>query len=192
MSDPTSDQIPSTVLRQEHQTILRVIAVLESLVERAESAESFNAEALGKCVAFFQLFADACHHAKEEDLLFPVLESRGVPNEGGPIGVMLYEHTVARGLVKQMGQALSVLDNQPDQAVEQFKDAAHKYISLLRQHIDKEDGILFHMADRVMHEEDQRTLCSQFCEVGCRSFGGKTREELQRLADELESRHATS
>ena len=39
-----------------------------------------------------------------------------------------------------------------------------------------------------MTEEDQGSLCSQFCEVGCRSFGGKRREELEAMADDLEKR----
>lgn len=191
MTEPDANDLPSTVLRQEHQTILRVITVLETLVHGAQTSQTFETDALRQCVTFFQLFADACHHAKEEDLLFPALESCGIPKEGGPIGVMLYEHTVARSLVKQMDQALTDFDAEPDQAVGRFAEAALNYVSLLRQHIDKEDGILFNMADRVITGQDQHTLCSQFCEVGCRAFGGKTRQQLERLADDLQARYPT-
>jgi hemerythrin-like domain-containing protein len=33
---------------------------------------------------FLSVFADTCHHGKEEDFLFPGLEAAGIPNEGGP------------------------------------------------------------------------------------------------------------
>lgn len=182
-----SSVAPSTVLREEHQVILRVLDVLRVLVERSESGRGFEFDSLRKCVEFFRLFADACHHAKEEDLLFPVLESRGIPKENGPIGVMLYEHTVARKLTRQMGEAAEAVAGGEASAAAQFCMVARQYIDLLSQHIHKEDNILFTMGDRVMQDTDQKSLCAQFCEVGCRSFGGKKREELARLADELEA-----
>jgi len=184
---PMSEQErPSAVLKAEHQTILRVIGVLHRLVQRSERGEGFDHAALARCVEFFRLFADACHHAKEEDLLFPVLESRGIPNEGGPIGVMLYEHGVARRLTAEMADALQTIQQNEVDGRTRFLAAAHDYIELLTNHIYKEDNILFNMGDRVMSAEDQTSLCSRFREVGCRGFGGKTRRQLEDLADALE------
>lgn len=182
------NQAPSAVLKAEHQVILRVIAVLKRLVERSRRGEGFEADALGRCVEFFRYFADACHHAKEEDLLFPVLESRGIPREGGPIGCMLEEHRQARALTREMGDALEAHERDESAAVEQFRSAAGQYIELLTNHIFKEDNVLFEMGDRVMRPDDMRSLGDRFCEVGCRAFGGKKREELEGMAGELEKR----
>ena len=184
-------QHPTAVLKSEHQTILRVIAVLERLVARAERGDGFEQAALRLCVEFFQLFADACHHAKEEDLLFPVLETRGIPREGGPIGVMLYEHSLARQYTKEMADDLDASEAGETNAESRFHSAAHEYIELLRIHIYKEDNVLFNMGDRVMSDDDQTTLCNRFCEVGCRTFGGKKRKELVQIADELVQQWST-
>lgn len=181
-------QEPTAVLRDEHQTILRVLGVLGKLVERAETGSSFETASLRECVEFFRLFADACHHAKEEDLLFPVLEKRGIPRENGPIGMMLYEHTLARGFTKDMGEALDAHDRQESDAAERFLTSARQYVELLTNHIFKEDNVLFNMGDGVMTAEDRADLCGKFCEVQCGSFGGKKREELERMADALETR----
>lgn len=180
------NQMPSEVLRTEHQVILRVIEALSRLVDRSERGEGFEVTALRRCVEFFRLFADACHHAKEEDLLFPVMESRGIPREGGPIGVMLEEHTMARGFTRAMHEALEAFEGGDVEGEARFCRAARQYEELLTHHIHKEDNILFVMGDRVMTSDDQDSLCSQFCEVRCREFGGKKREELERIADELE------
>ena len=181
-----SSNRPSAVLRAEHLTILRVIQILRRLVTRSEQGKGFERLAFKRCVEFFRLFADACHHAKEEDLFFPVLEARGIPREGGPIGVMLHEHSLARQYTKEMSHALDAVEEGEKDAENKFHSAAHEYIELLTNHISKEDNVLFNMGDRVMSDDDQTTLCNRFCEAGCRSFGGKTREELVQIADELE------
>ena len=182
----SQDQKPSTVLRSEHRVILRVLGVLDRLVARAERGAGFEDRALQRCVEFFRLFADACHHAKEEDLLFPVLEQRGIPREGGPIGVMLDEHQVARQLTKRMGAELAAHAGGDVDATQRFIEAARQYHGLLTNHIFKEDNVLFEMGDRIMTANDQHELCASFGEVGCRAFEGKRREELKQVADELE------
>lgn len=180
-------EAPSRVLRAEHQVILRVVRVLDLLMRRLEQTGEFRLPSLAKCVVFLRLFADACHHGKEEDLLFPVLESRGIPREGGPIGVMLYEHQVARRLTQEMAQALDGGPSPDSAARERFRQAARQYIDLLTNHIFKEDNILFTMGDRVMASDDQDALAADFCAVNCKVFEGRRREELLHLADELEA-----
>ncbi|MCH7700971.1 MAG: hemerythrin domain-containing protein [Planctomycetes bacterium] len=178
---------PTGTLREEHQVILRVINVLGRLVERSEQGRGFERNALGECVEFFRSFADACHHAKEEDLLFPLLQARGIPRDGGPIGVMLSEHQLARGFTKDMAGALEAYDREESNARDRFHSAARDYRELLTHHISKEDQILFTMGDQVMSEEDQSSLCKQFCGLCSKQFGGRTREELERMADTLEA-----
>ncbi len=175
----------SAVLREEHQIILRVIDVLKKLVARACEGRGFELEAFRQCVSFIQYFADACHHAKEEEVLFPVLESRGIPKENGPIGMMIYEHKLARGYTAVMAKALDDHVKGDDDAAEQFYAAAEQYAELLTSHIFKEDNVLFNMGDQALTPQDNEKLCSQYCEVGCQSFGGKKKDELQRIADEL-------
>ena len=147
---------PVDTLKAEHQVILRVIRVLGTLMDRYEESGAFAESSLARCVEFIRLFADACHHGKEEDLLFPVLESRGIPREGGPIEVMLYEHQMARELTKEMSQALALFRTGDVAAKRQFCQAARNYIDLLTKHIFKEDNILFNMGARVRRRRFDR------------------------------------
>ncbi len=185
MESCNKNENASDLLREEHQIILRVIDVLNKLVARSREGRGFEKEAFRQCVSFIKSFADACHHAKEEELLFPALESRGIPKDNGPIGMMLYEHRLARGYTAVMSDVLDDFDKDDAGATEQFLEAAGQYAELLTGHIFKEDNVLFNMGDQALTPEDHQNLCSQYCEVGCKSFGGKKREELLRLADEL-------
>jgi hemerythrin-like domain-containing protein len=180
------DARPSGMLCAEHRVIKRVLWVLQRIVDQSQQTNELPVTPLSNCIEFFRLFADACHHAKEEDFLFPILEKRGIANEGGPIGVMLAEHREGRRLVGQMDAQLHEYIDGNRAIVPTFRQTALAYVQLLTQHIFKEDHTLFVMGDQVMADTDHRRLNRQFCEVGCRQFDGKTQHDLEQLADQLE------
>lgn len=145
----------------EHDIIERGLAVLEKVVTRIESGDPVPNDFPKWAPDFFRQFADKCHHAKEEDLFFPLLKERGIPEEGGPIGVMLHEHVVGRDCVRRMREASEA--NEFDGA--KFATAANEFIPLLRQHIFKENNVLFKMAEQVLSEADDADVDGQFTQV---------------------------
>lgn len=178
---------PCRVLKDEHRVIERVLRVLERLVEGHREGKGFEESALRRCVEFFQLFADACHHTKEEHLLFPVLEARGIPREGGPIGVMLEEHRLGRAYIREMSDELGAAERDRAEAAERFCRVADRYLELLENHIFKEENVLFEMGDRVMSDADRTELSDRLCSVACPALRGKTHQDLELMADELEA-----
>ncbi len=145
----------------EHDMIERGLVVLEKIVARIESCQSVPADFPKWAPQFFRQFADQCHHAKEEDLLFPLLKERGIPEEGGPIGVMLQEHVLGRDCVRRMREASEAAEfDGPTFAV-----AANEFIPLLRQHIHKENNVLYPMGEQVLSEADDTDLTAKFSQV---------------------------
>src|SRR5262249_46217726 len=98
------------------------------------------------------------HHKKEEDRLFPLLESHGMPRQGGPTGVMRSEHEQGRELIKAMRRAVGAAAAHCEGAAGQFAIYADAYVKFLRAHIDKEDHWLFPMADNLLTSADQKQL----------------------------------
>lgn len=145
----------------EHDIILRGLAILENVVGRIESDQPIPNDFPRWAPDFFAQFADKCHHAKEEDLFFPRLKLRGIPEEGGPLGVMLHEHDVGRDCVRRMREASAgdKFDNS------KFATAAREFIPLLRQHIFKENNVLFRMAASVLNAADDADMDRQFTQV---------------------------
>jgi len=145
----------------EHDVIERGLSLLESAVARIEAGHPIP-DGFGRWAPmFFREFADKCHHAKEEDLFFPLLKERGIPEEGGPIGVMLHEHVMGRDCAGRMRAAA---EREEFDAVS-FAAAAKEFVPLLRQHIFKENNVLFKMAERCMNDEDDDGMDSRFSEV---------------------------
>lgn len=174
----------TAILREEHEAILKVLGATEEAVRRIEAGGSVYTETLNGLIEFFRLFADACHHGKEEDLLFPLLESRGVPRAGGPIGVMLHEHEEGRALVRQMAEAADAC-NWGENSQKKFAAAATGYIELLRQHIFKENNILFVMAERMLTAEEQEKLGAEFKKAELDKLGVGTLERLHASMEKL-------
>jgi hemerythrin-like domain-containing protein len=143
-------------LRKEHESILYVLKILDKMM----LSDSSSAETLlrydGELLYFLKIFADKCHHGKEENYLFIELVNKGIPNEGGPIGVMLQEHIQGRDYIAQMSQNLDNKD------LSGFNTAAAQYRDLLRRHIEKENAVLFMMADNVISEQEQDLLFEKF------------------------------
>lgn len=146
---------PTDLLRDEHRVILRALAVLETSAARAEAAMT---PAWDELVEWLKAFADRTHHAKEEHALFPAMAAAGVPTEGGPIGVMLAEHTEGRALIHTMSTG----------ATAERAEAARRYVALLRQHIDKENDVLFGIAEAVLDGPSMAALAREFERIGDR------------------------
>ena len=176
------------ILRQEHDAILKMLEAAEEAARRIDAGGLIRRETLSGISEFLRLFADKCHHAKEEDLLFPLLESRGMPREGGPTGVMMHEHVEGRAFVRQMAEA-SEACNWGEDSQKKWAAAARGYIELLRQHIFKENNILFVMAENMLSPEEQEKLGAQFASAELEKLGPGTRERLDvmmgQLIDEL-------
>ena len=152
---------PTELLRSEHRVIEQMLSVLEKLRGWPEDHPFPQADAEA-AIGFFRRFADRCHHGKEEGLLFPAMERKGFPRETGPIGVMLQEHEVGRGHVRGMAEALERLWSGDVEARPIFCQHARAYIDLLREHIYKEDNILFMMAEQAFSTQDQQQLFEEF------------------------------
>lgn len=168
-----------TILMDEHRVIERVLDAMERMLDEGVIDREFTLGA----VDFIRNFADGCHHAKEEDHLFPALERAGVPREGGPVGCMLHEHEQGRLFVGQMTSSLDAAVAGRSDAIDAFRRAATGYISLLRQHIQKEDNILFVMAERALDCERKKELIAGF-ERSEEATPGK-HEKYLALADRL-------
>jgi len=174
---------PTQVLSEEHRVIERVLDVLERLAKRPV------AESLGdwkKALDFFRHFADECHHHKEEKVLFPAMEAHGIPRDGGPIGVMLAEHEEGRSHVRAMIAAVEHLEGGNPSATEFLLSHAGAYLAMLREHIQKEDDILFRIADEVIPPDEQRELLKTFEEHETLEMGAGIHEKYLKLAEELE------
>ncbi len=167
-------------LRSDHEVIERALRVMERAALRLEAGQALSPEVLSSAVDFLRHFADGCHHAKEEQALFPRLIERGLIRDGGPIGVMLHEHDLGRAYIRRLENALDRDDN------ESTVDALQCYTALLRNHILKENEVLFPMADRLLTKEDDEELVAAFDRLERERIGATVIERYGALLSHIE------
>lgn len=170
-------------LKEEHSAVLLILQVLEKLVERVDQGDLASAKDLPAIIDFLKGFVDRCHHGKEEEWLFPVLEAAGIPRQAGSIGVMLQEHEAGRSFIQNMINALDRLEAEEGRTA--LKEAAHSYIQLLIAHIRKENEVLFKMADQRLTAAQQEDLYEKFEQLELERMGAGQHEEYHKLLHHL-------
>jgi hemerythrin-like domain-containing protein len=174
------------ILSEEHRVIERVLDALEAGVNKLESGQVVRPEFFLSATDFIKGFAAGCHHKKEEGVLFKEMEKQGVPVQGGPVGVMLAEHETGRQYTRALRAAAEELLAGNEEAKDQAIQSARSYVALLRQHIYKEDNILFPMADRVIPSALHDQVWEGFEHVEHEETGEGVHEKYLALAEALE------
>ena len=178
------------VLKEEHRVIEQVLDCLDSMADQWHRLGVLDVDSANQAIEFLRHFADGCHHHKEEQHLFPRMETRGVAKKHGPIGVMLHEHDEGRQLLSYMDAAVTEWSNGNRLAGDSFARAAEEYSALLRQHISKEDHCLFAMADHVLSDEAQSALLSAFQHSKHQDECEGKHEYFLKLAEELTRKYS--
>lgn len=150
------------VLVEEHRLILRLIALVEQNTIRMEAGHFRDWQFFLDAVDFIRNYADRFHHAKEENVLFVALVENGMPAKNSPIEGMLMEHDQGRALVAALEEAaIQALAGASGQ-IPAIAASAKGYAALLRDHIDKEDNILYPLAERVLPAEVRQSLLDAY------------------------------
>jgi len=179
---------PTDILMTEHRVIEQVLNCLEKIVQQAEAERQLERASALEAIDFCRAFADGCHHAKEEACLFPVMEANGFSGGCSPVAVMQREHELGRLYVQGMAAAVESAAVGEPEALTWFVRHGKSYVTLLREHINKEDVCLFPAANHRLAEKDQQQLLTAFEKVEVEAMGKGTHEKYLTLANQLADR----
>ncbi|MCI0488197.1 MAG: hemerythrin domain-containing protein [Blastocatellia bacterium] len=176
---------PFHKLKHEHRIIEQALRALNGISLRLQVGEPIPSNALSRVVDFIKTFTDHFHHRKEEEHLFPALERQGIQREDGPLGMMEHEHEIERQLLDELDIAIKAYQRGDDEAGRRFAEAATRYTDHLISHVQKEDNVLFKIAEEMMGEEEQKDLMDAFKKAEA-EMGEGVLEHYERMAAELE------
>lgn len=171
------------ILSAEHQNILKVIDVVLNECEQLDNGKAIDIQFFKNVISFIKNYADGFHHVKEEDILFRYM----VEGPGGmhcnPIPVMLHEHDLGRQYVREMENALEYSD------FSALLQNAVGYCYLLQDHIDKEDNVLYPMAEQALTDQQKETMEHLYKQVSIKDYNIG---DINVLIDELTGYHEGS
>ncbi len=161
-------------LEDDHVYILQLIDAMEAMTKSNEP----NVSDMEEAVEIIKNFADGLHHTKEETLLFPMMTEHGFSSQQGPVAMMLYEHTQGRTYVKGMSENIELFKDGDLSALALIYSNMLGYGELLRNHISKENNVLFRMADQALPKNDQEFLYKQFEEIENRGIPNHQKKDF--------------
>lgn len=171
------------VLRDEHRRIERMLTILEAaadLIEQGRDAPAYLTDLLD----FFRFFADAHHHAKEEERLFPILVAGRFAPQYGVVDALKHQHELGRTLVGEMRVRAAHVCQGDRTAAGAFAASARSYVELLRVHIQIEDHDVFPEAEKDLTAEEERVLRETFVELDSSQSAAQAAARWERLADQ--------
>ena len=172
-------------LVDEHRLILRMIALLEKNAPRTAVGSYLNWQFYLDGIDFIRQYADRFHHAKEEDVLFKALISNGMPKDHSPVAAMLMEHDQGRSYVLVMKSAVHEAQAGRTDIYQAIADNALGYAALLRDHIAKEDDILYPLSERVLPESMRPGILDGYLRAEAQVLPGFS-ERYMRIVEQYE------
>ncbi len=158
---------PIAILMEEHKIMLQMV---EKLIELANkilkvSDMRYVSEEIHQVEHAAEDFTDAeKHYAREENVLFPVVEKHGISE---PPAMMWMEHDQIREQKKQLHKLIVDLDTSGFKSYKQRLWETSKALNdLLSKHFYKENNILFPAAMSVVTESEWIDVRREFDEIG--------------------------
>ena len=176
---------PTDILKDEHRIISAVLYCLEQMTDAAVQSGRLEPQPARDAVGFLRQFADRYHHRKEEDILFPAIDAKGLfPGCG-----LIPEHEEGRFHVRGMEAAIDEAAAGNRDALQSFVGHARAYVEMLRAHMDKEDHCLVNREGRAFTDAEMDELVGRFRQIESEESGSGALADSLRLAADLERRY---
>jgi hemerythrin-like domain-containing protein len=140
------------ILLDEHRNIEKLLHVLEQELEVFDHSESPDYEILQAIIDYFQDYPENYHHPKE-DIVFEKLKLRD-PAAAMQIGDAEADHQVETKRLSQFAQAVEDVLAGREIPRQTFHNVVRDFIRHQRQHMAKEEQLLFPSAVRALRPED--------------------------------------
>jgi len=142
---------PIGPLMIEHRLIERMIGLMSQELERIRNNIAVDPEFafvdpvfIDTAVDFLRIYADRCHHGKEEDILFAELAAKDLaPDLKKTMDDLTAQHVQARQYTGELVKAKENYLRQEPEAVNQILSYLDQLTSMYPQHITTEDRHFF-------------------------------------------------
>ena len=177
---------PLEALRNEHGLIRQFLDNLALAVAKLEDEERPPKEFFEKAVEFARTFADTFHHFKEEHVMFVRLAQKKSGAIDAQIEALRHQHERGRNFIAAISESLDGYAAQQPIPTSRILENSAAYVSLLRNHIHKEDHVFFPLAQEELSGEEIEQLQAEFEKAGDKS-GANTFEKSHKLVVDMGS-----
>jgi len=155
--------LPVGRLMIEHRLIERMMKLMRLELESIRKENKADMQFLTAAVDFLKIYADKCHHGKEEEILFKVLEEKPLaPEHRKMIDDLLNDHVASRRTVEALGAAKEEYEKGDQITIKDIEHFLQVMLELYAQHIEKEDKHFFLPAMEYLNKQEQEKMLRSF------------------------------
>lgn len=171
-------------LISDHNLIEKALILFEKEIAKKEMA---NKEILQSLISFIDEYGETYHNQKEEQFYFPLLLQKGLPPMG-PVNVMLMEHQNERELISEIKNLINKFENE-NIFDENLNNLIRDFCELTKNHIWKENDILYPMGAKLLDENDNKFLIDNFEKLSQEKYGQDPYKRFSIMLDSFEKKH---
>lgn len=167
------------ILLEEHRNIDKLLLVLENELEVFDRSEVPDYEILQAVLQYFEDYPEKFHHPKE-DMVFEKLKMRD-PAAAERIGDVEAEHELETSRLHRLVEAVEEILAGREFLRQAFHDVVSDFIKHQRQHMDKEERLLFPAAVQRLRPEDWADIDARLNDRKDPLFNGVVETKFQAL-----------
>ena len=175
--------LPVEALMKEHRLIERMIPPMRKELLKMEKTAAVDSKFIEIIVDFIRIYADRCHHGKEEGILFRELSNKPISNEHATMMKgLIEEHVYARKTTSNLEKANLRYANGDVEAREDVGKFLNDLAEFYTKHIEKEDKRFFYPSMEYFSPGEQEMMLQEFWDFDRRLV----HENYSRLLDDLD------
>jgi hemerythrin-like domain-containing protein len=139
-----------------------MIAVMAKELERIQAEGEADPSFIETAVNFIKIYADACHHGKEERILFRDLQKKDMkPADQQLMDELIEEHKLGRKLTGQLVEAKTRYEKGDNAAIMTIVNTMQQLVNFYPKHIEKEDKHFFKSAMKYFSKDEKDAMLKE-------------------------------
>jgi len=174
--------LPVAPLMKEHRLIERMIKLMRDELKKATKENRVNSGIIDTAVDFIRIYADKCHHGKEEDILFRDLAKKDMTEEHERImNELIEEHVQGRKTTKKLAEANKEYRKGKRDSIATIIDSMTWLVDFYPKHIEKEDKHFFIPVMKYFNDKERSDMLNECWEFDKEMIHKKYRQVVETL-----------
>ena len=173
------------IITEEHQNLWRIATTIDLVADEMAAGGPVDSAFFTSIFDYIEQFMDGCHHAKEDEHLFPVLRRRSA-EAAAVLDRLQAEHRNGPEVLKALRLQLAATAA-GESANAGFAAALRTYTQSLKAHIRTEEKDAMPLARELLTVEDWDEIDEVFLDNDDPLFGEQARAEFRQLFHRIAS-----
>jgi len=180
---------PTENLINEHKKINELLDIMSKIALKIKSKDVFYPNDVEEVVKYLINIIENSHHGKEDDVFYPELISSGIPKETAPLSIINYEHLISVNYLKDISSCVVNCKIGNDFSGELLADSLTNYVIAIKNHIQREEEIVFPIANEVFSIEKQNDILQRFEIIEQKYISNSFNDQFDELLNKIKNKY---